>query len=219
MPLESFEALLAHPAPAFACYACGDPTEKEALIAPVAHVAHPPSDPQTLGRIPSIPGADGARAFYESHDGGLLYTGKGLMAAKRGPDEGIEIFSVHEWDARTQETVDLWNAHPYRDDRMPYRRGDFIAIAHSRGAFTYIHWVVRGPNAGKVYWWPTTMPPEKGDPPLANSFDRFIQIICTEPVHFLNELLFCYTRFSDGKTETQWIPKRYIANRWIASRR
>lgn len=30
-----------------------------------------------------------------------------------------------------------------------------------------------------------------------------------DPVGFLNEKLGCFTRYSDGKTETQWIPKSY----------
>jgi hypothetical protein len=213
MAIESFEALLAHPAPAFACYACGDRREKEALVAPVTHVANAPADVTAFGRIPDVPGADGARAFYQTRDGGLLYTAKGLMAAQGGPEEGIEIFPLHEWDARTQESVDFWNESEYADDEMPYGRNDFIAIAHSRGASTYVHWVTRGPNAGKVYWWATTMPPEANDPPLANSFEGFIELICTKPVYFLNDLSFCYTRFSDSKTDTQWIPKRYIADR------
>jgi hypothetical protein len=213
MGIKSFEALLAHPAPAFACFACGDDKESEALIAPVTHVANPPADVTALGRIPDVPGADAARRFYGSHDGGLLYTAKGSMVDQGGPEEGIEIFPLHEWAARTQETVDFWNDSEYADDEMPYARNDFIAIAHSRGASTYIHWVVRGPNVGNVYWWATTIPPGAADPPLANSFEEFIDIICTKPVYFLNDLLYCYTRFSDGKTDTQWIPKRYIADR------
>ena len=213
MAIESFEALLAHPAPAFACYDCGDPKEKESFVAPVSHIANAPANVTALARIPDVPGADAARSFFQSHDGGLLYTAKGSMAAQGGPEEGIEIFPLHEWDARTQETVEFWNESEYLDNEMPYGRDDLIAIAHSRGASTYIHWVVRGPNAGKVYWWPTTMPPGANDPPLAKSFAEFIDIICTMPVHFLNEMLFCYTRFSDGKTDEQWIPKRYIADR------
>lgn len=213
MGTKSFEVLVADPAPAFACYACGDREEIEAFVAPVAHIAHAPADAAALDRIPNVPGADAARSFYRSHDGGLLYTARGLMAAHGGPDEGIELFPLHEWDARTQETIDFWNESEYADDEMPYGRRDFVAMAHARGASTYIHWVVRGPNAGKVYWWATTMPPEVNDPPLANSFEEFIDIVCTNPVHFLNDLLFCYTRFSDSKTDTQWIPKRYIADR------
>ena len=61
------------------------------------------------------------------------------------------------------------------------------------------------------------MPPEANDPPLANSFEELIEIICTKPVHFLNDLLYCYTPVSDGKTDTQWIPKRYIANHVFAA--
>lgn len=159
MPIDSFEKLLAHPAPAFACHACGDRGEMEAFVAPVSHVAQAPATSATLNRIDRAAGADAVRAFSESHDGALLYTGKGLMSDDGGLDEGIEIFPLHEWNARTTETVDFWNESEYADDEMPYGRNDFIVIAHERGASTYIHWVVRGPNAGAVYRWPTTMPP------------------------------------------------------------
>ena len=64
MALEPFEALLAHPAPAFACYACGDGKERKALIAPVTHIANAPADVTVLGRIPDVPGADATRALY-----------------------------------------------------------------------------------------------------------------------------------------------------------
>jgi hypothetical protein len=211
--IKAFQALLSHPAPAFACYACGDPDEKEGLVAPVAHKAHAPAKAAALDRIPDLPGAATAHAFYADHDGALLFTTKGLMAAQGGPDEGVELFPLRTWAARTRETVEFWEETGYHDERMPYSRNDFLAVAHVRGASTYIHWVVRGPNAGRIYWWPTTMPPGKRDPPLAATFESFIETICTQPVHFLNELIFCYTRFSDGKTRTQWIPKRYIPDR------
>jgi hypothetical protein len=57
------------------------------------------------------------------------------------------------------------------------------------------------------------MPVQRGDRPLATTFREFIETICTQPVHFLNDLIDCYMRFSDGNTDEQWIPKRYIADR------
>ena len=208
MSLKAFETLLRHPAPAFACYARGDRQEKEAFIAPVAHRVNAGASARDLEKIPDVPGASVARAFYRKHNGALLYTGAGLMSSVGGPHEGLEIFRIREWKSRTNEMVDSWDDGEYQDGRMPYGRADFIAFAHSRGASSYLHWVTRGPRAGSIYWWAWTMPPSKRTAPLAADFATFLELISTRPVHFFNELLFCYTRFSDGRTPIQWIPTR-----------
>ena len=54
------------------------------------------------------------------------------------------------------------------------------------------------------------MRPEKDTPPMAHDFGSFIQLLYDRPAHFFNELLSCYTRFSDGRTPTEWMPSRYI---------
>jgi len=214
MSLTTFESLLAHPAPGFACYDNEDSRKAEGLLAPVCHRANAGAKKQDLEKIPDVVGSEAARQFYASHDGALLYTGPGLMLTMGGPEEGLEVFPIKEWESRTKEVVDemrQWGLHGYK--RMPYGPEDFIAFAHSRGAFNYVHWVIRGPRAGSVYWWAWTMPPDKKTPPMASDFASFIELICTQPIHFFNELLFCYTRFSDGKTAKQWIPSRYLLDR------
>jgi len=202
--MKSFESLLGHPDPGFVCYACGDPSHKEAFLARVEHLANPPATRNPWTMIPSVRGADGAKEFYAHHDGALLYTERGL----EGTSDGIEIFPLREWPERTAQMVESWEG--YDDTQMPYGRHDFVAFAHSRGASSYIHWVVKGPAAGAIYWWPWTMPPYDQEPPLATDFAAFIELISTQPVHFLNDLLGCYTRFTDDRTVTQWIPRRYL---------
>jgi hypothetical protein len=46
--------------------------------------------------------------------------------------------------------------------------------------------------------------------PIAESFEEFLDSILADPADFLNHLG-CYTRYSDGKTDIQWIPKEYVA--------
>ena len=152
MRFEALEILFTHPAPGFTCHACGDPHEKLGLVAPVSHHAFAPASSDDLAKIPSVPGSGDAIDFYTRHDGVLLYTARGAMADQGGPHEGIEIFPIREWATRTTETLDSWESVECNDD-LPYGRGDFISCAHSQGAANYIHWVVKGPNAGKVYWW------------------------------------------------------------------
>jgi hypothetical protein len=213
MVLELIDRLLNDPDPAFACYANGDRGKKEAFFAPVAHFANPPALPSLLGNIPAVPGAQQLKELLACYNGLLLYTDRECEA------EGVEIFPINEWPQRTAQMVQSWVEEPehYRDDDMPYGHEDFIAIAHSRGASSYIHWVIRGPRAGAVYWWAWTMRPKKDTPPMAKDFASFIQLLYERPAHFFNEVLLCYTRFSDDQTPTEWLPSRYVPDQKNAS--
>ena len=46
--------------------------------------------------------------------------------------------------------------------------------------------------------------------PIAGSFEEFLDSIVANPADFLYRRG-CYTRYSDGKTDIQWIPKQYVA--------
>lgn len=205
MSIELLERRLADPRPAFACKPVDGAADRE-LIVRLQHFANGPASARLLRRIPSVPGADSAIKFYSRHDGVLLYSDHATFR------EGVEIFPIAHWKKRTAEMVESWSNGKYQDEEMPYGRKDFIAIAHSRGASNYIHWVIRGPCAGSVFWWPWTMFPQKNDPPMARDFAAFVRLICEEPVRFLNEVIACYTHFDDGKTDTYWIPDQYIPN-------
>lgn len=206
MALQLIEILLNDPDPAFACYANGDRQKKERYLVPLAHLANPPAPASLLDKVPSVPGAQQLKAVLGRYNGLLLYTDREYES------EGVEIFPLNEWEERTSQMVESWVEEPwhYPDDDMPYGHNDFIAIAHSRGASSYIHWVIRGPRAGAVYWWAWTMRPEKSTPPMATDFTAFIQLLYDRPAHFFNKLLLCYTRFSDGRTPTEWLPGRYV---------
>ena len=47
---------------------------------------------------------------------------------------------------------------------------------------------------------------------MAVDFQAFIKLLYERPVHFFNKLLLGYTRFYDGRTTNEWIPKRYVPN-------
>ena len=53
------------------------------------------------------------------------------------------------------------------------------------------------------------MPPEENEF-FASSFGEFIARLHKHPISVLNEDLGGYTRYFDGKTESQWVPKRYV---------
>lgn len=68
---------------------------------------------------------------------------------------------------------------------------------------------VDGPHAGKVYyvnhdgdgWYESA---------FAQGFDDFIFRVITDPASLVSNELGCYTRYSDGKTDVQWIPKELV---------
>lgn len=202
--LQLVQHLLDDPDPAFACYANGDREKKERHFAPLAHFANRPAPTSLLEKISPVPGAEQLKAVLATYNGLLLYTDRACESA------GVELFPLGAWEERTASMVESWIDGDYPDDDMPYGRNDFIAIAHSRGASSHIHWVIRGPRAGAIYWWAWTMRPEKKTPPMASDFAGFIQLLYARPAYFFNELLLSYTRFSDGKTPTEWIPSRYL---------
>lgn len=206
--MKAFESLLDDVDPGFICFRADDPARKEGHLKRVEHLVNPPAEVSLLAKIPAMPGADAARKFYEHCDGALLYTARDSMGGVRAPGLGIEIFPIEEWSDRTAQMVESWEE--FDDTQIPYGRHDFVAFAHSRGASSYIHWVIKGPTAGAIYWWAWTMPPQKDTPPLAEDFAAFIDLICTQPVRFFNELLLGYWRAEDGLKE--WMPSRYVAD-------
>ena len=66
---------------------------------------------------------------------------------------------------------------------------------------------IEGPSAGKIFyadhdgWYESA---------FADDFDGFLAHVVREPVKLLAEEVGCYTRYCDGKTDTQWIPEEFF---------
>lgn len=208
MPVELFESVLNHVDPGFVCYDARDRSKKETYLKRVEHLANPGADAKWLKQIPQGPGADVAKAFYGRYNGALLYTARDSMGGEYAPGLGVEIFPINLWRQVTTEMVTTWAFEEYDDSQMAYGRYDFLPIAVSRGASNCVHWVIKGPRAGSIYWWPLTSPPEHDAPPLAKDFGQFITLICSEPVRVLSELLGGDWRAEEGLKE--YIPSRYL---------
>lgn len=211
MPLER---RLSDPAPAFVGRMRGGATH----VIPVRHYAGPPADHASVALIPTdVPGSKEAADFYRLHDGAILFYGR-EDGGPEGPEvEGdasaLQIFSLTSWPAMIADQRGLWAAWMREEaDALLYGRDDVIPIAHLWGAANYVHWVVRGPHAGEVHWWPWTMPPWKGEAsePLAASFDAFLELICGDPVKLLWEQLGGYAQypFPGEPEELTFMPKR-----------
>ena len=81
-----------------------------------------------------------------------------------------------------------------------------IAFATVPQSGNYFVLPIEGPSAGKIFyanhdgWYESA---------FADDFDGFLAHVVQDPVKLLAEEVGCYTRYSDGKTDTQWIPEEY----------
>jgi hypothetical protein len=214
MSLAQFESLLSHPAPAFVCRSFEDARK---FVVVVRHEAGPPASAELLAQIPELKDAEVARDVFARHNGALLFAAPSAFHAQMPdlPDAGMEIFPVETWREKTDEIVDQWaeTAEEGFDDGLPYTRNDFVAIGHPRFSSNSFHWVTRGPAAGRIFWWPWTMPPSSKRDCYAKDFGQFLTKLCGATDRLVRELFFAgYTRYGDGRTAAQWNPERYVAD-------
>jgi hypothetical protein len=201
-PRRTFQELLADPAPAFVCEGFGG---RRTFVAAVRHVLNPPASKSALERIPSVPGRGEAVEFYARHNGLCLFEDP------NSEESGVAVFPIEDWPAANAELRKLWRL--WLDDPrwdLPYEPDDVIPFAWQVGAANPIHWIVRGPFAGQIQWWPWTMPPTADDPPLARTFGEFFEMLATDPARVVAQDLGGYARFADGKSDEQWVPTRYL---------
>jgi hypothetical protein len=211
MSLADFETHLKHAAPGFRCYACGDPTENPTLLARVRNQVNPPADNLALSTIEKLLGSAGTaiKQFFVEHDGVLMY--EDLLPTRWMGGEfhaaGVAFFPVGEWRAKSEEMRESLLAMGWSEDDMPdwLRQGiAFGEIPHSANFFV-VH--PTGESAGSVFY----ADHDDFQPrPIAGSIEELLDSILADPADFLNRLG-CYTRYSDGKTDIQWIPKEYVA--------
>lgn len=229
--LDEFDAFIAHPAPAFQCFTASDyhrlnedlETEGAACVVRIEHRVGPAAAGTALKRIAAmdVPGTLDVVRFLARHNGVHLFAPthpEYYPEGWRKLEAGVEIFRVEEWDARTKENRAEW-LEKLANAELPYGPDDFIAIGHPRGSWNYFHWVTRGPCAGRVFWWPWTMPPESADDCFAVSFEEFISMLHANPSVLLNEVLCGYSRYFDRRGKTQWVALNYSedAGKWTKS--
>jgi len=131
--------------------------------------------------------------FYKLFNGITLYC--------NGDTSGLQFYPINslvnlneEWKEGHLEFED--------DELYEYQKGGvaFGDISHSGNYFVFFD--------GKVFY-----DDHDGgdDTPVGETFNEFLSKIVTNPADFLYEMG-CYTRYSDGKTNGQYIPKRFIAD-------
>lgn len=202
MSIQILEKFAKSPSPGFRCSAAGDES-RPPFLASVRHILHPPASAKSIAQIRKMLGKHGAKvaAFYRQHDGFVLYRDTLSEAA------GIELLPVKRWKTATAD-MRKWFKHLEDDpDEDPDHIVTGVAIATVPQSGNYFVMPVEGRAAGKVFyadhdgWYESA---------FARDFDGFLAHVTRKPVNLLTEEVGGYARYSDGKTEAQWIPEEYF---------
>jgi hypothetical protein len=212
MGLADFERHLSDPSPAFWCYACGDHAEKPTLLARLQNRVGLPAKPRTVASIEKRLGraANQIKQFYAKHDGVLMYEDMHLSPGV--PEEertaGIYFFPVAQWNAMSREMRSSLKAMGWSRKEMTDWLLRGIAFAELPMSANFFVIQPQDKAAGKIYY--AAHDSFVADP-IAGCFNEFLDKIVRNPPRFLNRLG-CYARYSDGKSDTQWIPTKYVPN-------
>jgi hypothetical protein len=202
MSAQIIEAFTMAPAPGFRCYAAGNETG-ERFLAQVRHVLNGPASAEAIAQVRQLLGshADKVAALYRVHDGFVLYQDTKSEAA------GIQLLPVEQWSEATDDMRDWFEHLADEPENDPDHIVTGIAIATVPHSGNYFVMPIEGTSAGKVFyadhdgWYESA---------FADDFDDFLAHVVREPVKLLAEEVGCYTRYSDGKTDAQWIPEEYF---------
>ena len=201
--IRHFETHLGDPSPAFRCHAAGDHSEKIKFVARVTNRVEKPGTAKALSVVTRLGGGAAVAAlkqFVGLHDGLVLYKDEKSDAA------GVEFFRAAQWKSRTQEMRKSLLEMGFEKSELPDWFQSAIVFAAIPQSGNYFAIQPRGAKAGAVFYCDHD---DVNPRPFAASFDKLLKMIADDPARFLDR---CgsYTRYSDGKTRTQWIPKEYV---------
>ncbi len=140
--------------------------------------------------------------FYEKHNGAVFHFDSGQINA------GLLIHPIREWDEVTSEMMEWYDMmdEDVIDELDMEWLDDCIAFAEVPSSANYFVLVVNGENKGKVIY----TDHEVAEPEVyAHTFNEFLARYLSKPVDEMMSLG-CFTRYSDGKTDIQWIPSEII---------
>ncbi|HEU5283549.1 MAG TPA: SMI1/KNR4 family protein, partial [Burkholderiales bacterium] len=220
------------PGQRFVCCA-DDDAEGDEYVAHIEHKLNPGAGAGALQTLRNTLGglAGEFQPFFERFDGATLF------ADKRSDAAGISIAPIELWGSLTEpyledlENYDLFSADELdeldREDEDEDYDDEFEADEDdddepSLPAWMYSAVVIgevtdsgnpfvvatEGDERGNIYYFDhEVLEPEL----FASSFQEFLaRIVYCDPPRLLMHLG-GYARYSDGRTATQWLPRRYVA--------
>ena len=229
--IETFARFAQAPGQRFVCCA-DDDAEGDEYVAHIEHKLNPGAGAGALQTLRNTLGglAGEFQPFFERFDGATLF------ADKRSDAAGISIAPIELWGSLTEqyledlENYDLFSADELdeldREDEDEDYDDEFEADEDddepSLPAWMYSAVVIgevtdsgnpfvvatEGDERGSIYYFDhEVLEPEL----FATSFQEFLaRIVYCDPPRLLMHLG-GYARYSDGRTATQWLPRRYVA--------
>lgn len=204
MSIARFISHIADASPAFRCYASGDREKSLAFVAILRHEIGPSASSKSLDQVRKWLGvhAEPFVDLYAKHNGCLLYQDS------KGDAAGVWLYRIEDWGSQTGEMKSQFEAMGFSFEEQPVAVTDslaFAAIPHSANYFTV---KTAGPDSGRIFY---ADHDDFSDEPFAQSLDEFLERLVADPAQFLYDVG-CYTRYSDGKSSKEWIPKQYAAS-------
>src|SRR5579864_5276594 len=202
MSVQSFQSHLRDKAPGFRCYAAGDKTKTVAFLAKVTHDLGAPAKNEALNAVKQTlkEVAEPFRELWQLHDGMSLYCDPNSDAV------GVEFFSIANWPSETEEMHSEMGAMGFDVEAMPEWFPTCVVFGQIPHSGNYFAVSSEGQSLGQIYYLDHD---DYREDPIATSLVAFLDAITANPATFLYERG-CYTRYSDGKTNKQWIPQQYI---------
>ena len=194
MGVDLFLSHLADFHPRFECEPAGPPQDIRIEVE-ISHRLRQPATSSAiveLRRLLSRPDPE-VEALYRVHDGIDLYI--------QGSTVAVALYPILSWAATTKSfredaTASGTLVHGLYDFE---REGIVIGEPPHAGNVLMLY-------EGRVHY----SDHDGGDAtPLAETFGTFLQRIVADPAQFLLDLG-CYARYSDGRSNKQWIPVRYL---------
>lgn len=203
MSLHKIKAFASAPNPGFHCTPAIAKKSKKTFIASIEHTFNKPATDKSLAALHDALGkfAGQAAAVYKQHDGLILYKDP------KSHETGIALLPIKDWKEAAEDMrglLEYLQEEPENDPDQIYTGVAFATVISSGNYFVI---PIEGPSAGKVFyadhdgWYESA---------FASDFDGFLARLVEDPVRLLNKELGCHTRYSDGDTDTQWIPMEYL---------
>jgi hypothetical protein len=189
--MKDFLKHIADASPGFRCYDVNDPQQSPTLDVKVTHTLGPPAGSKELNKISKTIG-DGATQiveFYEKHNGVQLYC--------QGSVPALEFFPVGQWRLK-QNDMEQMLFEPELAFEFQ-KKGTVFGEVSGSGNHLVLY-------QGRIYY---SNYDGGDDTPIAGSFFDLLTRICNNPAQLLADLG-GHTRYQDGKTDAQCIPKEYV---------
>ncbi len=202
MSYEKLREMLSHKSPGFRCYCAGARTKQLGFTARVRHILGEPATERALAQL-DLQLRDASiviRDLYVMYDGMTLYCDTKSDAA------GFELFQIADLSTRTAEMRESMEAMGMEADEMPGWFSSGVVVGQIPHSANYFVVGTTGHESQKIFYMDHD---DFIDEPIADNAVSLIDALVADPAQFLYDRG-CYTRYSDGRTDRQWIPKQFL---------